>query len=284
MVPELQLRVRPSSQPSSQRTSECEDAPSPLRGGGGHTVHSPRPLTPANLTLADALRSSRQVSISMTEEHLSALAVDPSATSPSAKSPASSFKSPSKSRSPSGSPSPSPSPSTPRLVTDCGVTSEIGLRPENQDCWILHDRFAGHDGAVFAAVLDGHGPDGRRVAIAVQSLLPERLAAQPELLTDPLSAMRCAFAETQAKLLAPDSGHKTEQSGATATCILLLRKRLIVAKCAPGPGCAVLCPGCAWAWPRLCYAVLCLCLCLRAWPGCAPCSVWARHAVSRSRI
>jgi serine/threonine protein phosphatase PrpC len=113
------------------------------------------------------------------------------------------------------------------------VTSEIGRRAENQDGWILCDRFAGHDGAVFAAVLDGHGTDGRLVAQFVQDTLPERLAAQPDMLTDPPAALVRAFAETQAALLDPESTLQTDFSGATATCILIVKRRLHVAKCAP---------------------------------------------------
>ncbi|KAG8465122.1 hypothetical protein KFE25_012485 [Diacronema lutheri] len=218
---ELQLEAsvsRPSSASTARSEVPCnaEVAQSPLRGGGGHSARSPRPSTPVRLTLEEALRTSRQVSISLREGELdtAGLADDAPFDAPAGAC---------------GSPMGQQSPSPTRVVADCGVTSEIGARPENQDGWILRDQFGGHAGAVFAAVLDGHGPDGRRVSQFVQAELPLRLSAQPGLTTDPPEALRRAFAETQAALLAPESGLQTECSGATATCVLVVRRKLHVA-------------------------------------------------------
>lgn len=208
------LRIEASSRPSSATpggafgSEAAHVAESPVRAGGGHSSRSPRARTPVRLE--EALLTSRQVSISVREERASIDISD----APSADSP------------PAGSGQLSPA----LFVAEAGVTSEIGARPENQDGWILCERFAGHEGAVFAAVLDGHGSDGRRVAQFVQSALPEVLAAQPDLLSEPPAALTRAFAQTQARLLAPESGLQTACSGATATCILVVRRRLHVAK------------------------------------------------------
>jgi len=72
---ELQLEAsvsRPSSASTARSEVPCnaEVAQSPLRGGGGHSARSPRPSTPVRLTLEEALRTSRQVSISLREGEL----------------------------------------------------------------------------------------------------------------------------------------------------------------------------------------------------------------------
>lgn len=204
------LRIDASSRPSSANpgSSDTAFAESPVRAGGGHSSRSPRARTPVRLE--DALLTSRQVSVSLREDLAACDLKDAPADSPATGG--------------SGQLSPT------LFVAEIGVTSEIGARPENQDGWILCERFAGHEGAVFAAVLDGHGSDGRRVAQFVQSALPELLAAQPDVLSEPPAALRRAFAQTQARLLAPESGLQTACSGATATCVLVVRRRLHVAK------------------------------------------------------
>lgn len=210
---ELDSSARLTGSPVGRVTLAANVTSSPLRSGGGHSATSPRPRTPV-FSLEDALRSNRQVCVSLDEEEFTAVIIDEPITP----------------RTPRSAPA---RPQSARLVTDCGVTSEIGRRAENQDGWILSDRFAGHDGVVFAAVLDGHGTDGRLVSQFVQDTLPDRLAAQPDLLTDPPAALVRAFSETQAALLDPESTLQTDFSGATATCILIVKRRLHVAKCAP---------------------------------------------------
>mmetsp|Transcript_6885 Transcript_6885/g.17609 ORF Transcript_6885/g.17609 Transcript_6885/m.17609 type:complete len:400 (+) Transcript_6885:68-1267(+) len=182
---------------------------SPLRGGG-HTVRSPVGEGD-RLTVEESIESSRQVRLSPRERQ-----VEPETTADEIKRKLT--LDPVADTAERGG-----------LHARLGVTSEQGARPENQDGWILSDVFAGNAGVSFAAVLDGHGDDGRKVAHFVQETLPAHLAAQADLLTDPQGALLRAFSATQHDLISGEHGFKTECSGATATCALIVGRMLYVA-------------------------------------------------------
>mmetsp|Transcript_25348 Transcript_25348/g.68612 ORF Transcript_25348/g.68612 Transcript_25348/m.68612 type:complete len:401 (-) Transcript_25348:354-1556(-) len=167
---------------------------SPIGGAAGSTSRSPG----QRLTLEDALTSRRSVSVNGDSDLKTKL-----------DEPAEVMGAPAR--------------------TDCGVTSETGARSENQDGWILEEPFAGHEGTVFAAVLDGHGPEGKHVAQFVTQALPRNLARQKGLRKNAPAALRAAFSETQEELAASTSGLNVELSGATATCALIVGDRLYVA-------------------------------------------------------
>jgi len=58
----------------------------------------------------------------------------------------------------------------------CSRAGTDPLRPEreNQDCFVVEDRFGDCDGHLFASVMDGHGPHGTRAALYVRDSIAEQ--------------------------------------------------------------------------------------------------------------
>ena len=58
----------------------------------------------------------------------------------------------------------------------CSRPGNDPMRPEreNQDCFVVEDRFGDNDGQLFCSVLDGHGPQGTRTALFVRDAIAEQ--------------------------------------------------------------------------------------------------------------
>ena len=137
----------------------------------------------------------------------------------------------------------SPSPLKRGFKKQAASFTDVGRKRENQDRWLMVERFAGLADATLAAVLDGHGEYGAEVAAWCKDELPRQLAADPKrLAADPAAAITAAFAATDAALTAAAAASAAaaeasedgpeldvEYSGTTVTLALLLGTKLFTA-------------------------------------------------------
>ena len=110
-----------------------------------------------------------------------------------------------------------------------GIACKKGLKPQspNQDDYsvILDPSFS------LFSVFDGHGTDGHEISDYVKSDLPNALASQPGLSTNPMATLSASFEAANGRLIEHCSvaGVDCELSGTTATVVLLQERTLSIA-------------------------------------------------------
>eukprot|EP01136_Pigoraptor_vietnamica_P031061 Opistho-1_new@91130 len=113
--------------------------------------------------------------------------------------------------------------SAPAIVVKFGGHTDIGNKSENQDEFEAKLRPEG----VFLGVYDGHGQNGRKIAVFTKENLPNVLREDPNFKKDIKKAIRNTFLKMQDIVKA--SGHDIYLSGTTATIALVIGTKLIVA-------------------------------------------------------
>ncbi|OQR97645.1 phosphatase 2C [Thraustotheca clavata] len=110
----------------------------------------------------------------------------------------------------------------------------MGRRKENQDSFIIHDKFAGYEELTFICVMDGHGSQGAFVSHFVRDNYPKHVAdacqrylgsefLQSTFLT--LEMVEDIFLEASCRMttqLEEESGLDISVSGSTAVALLVL--------------------------------------------------------------
>ncbi|CAJ1388355.1 unnamed protein product [Effrenium voratum] len=106
----------------------------------------------------------------------------------------------------------------------CARGHRVDPSVPNQDDLVLAMCSWGDEGKVaLYGVFDGHGPAGHRCAALARGFLPERIFADPDLLSSPQEVLKVAFAEAQQEMLRQEPSDAFS-SGCTATVCLVLQE------------------------------------------------------------
>mmetsp|Transcript_12843 Transcript_12843/g.23900 ORF Transcript_12843/g.23900 Transcript_12843/m.23900 type:complete len:298 (+) Transcript_12843:258-1151(+) len=105
-----------------------------------------------------------------------------------------------------------------RLAYSC----KKGMKPEspNQDDFCV----IAHDGILFLAVFDGHGPSGHSISNYAQSRLPKTFFSHEAFKSDTVEALKFAFSKTNTEIVSTtiqDGPFESEVSGTTATIVVI---------------------------------------------------------------
>lgn len=107
------------------------------------------------------------------------------------------------------------------------VTCKKGLKPESpnqDDYFVLIDK-----SFILFGVFDGHGLLGHEISNFISSNLPHSLISSPDLLKNPLQALKSSFEDCQHKLVSNTEGLDCSVSGCTATLVLITNGKLFTA-------------------------------------------------------
>mmetsp|Transcript_26194 Transcript_26194/g.46723 ORF Transcript_26194/g.46723 Transcript_26194/m.46723 type:complete len:346 (-) Transcript_26194:3528-4565(-) len=97
--------------------------------------------------------------------------------------------------------------------------------PNQDDFFIVKDA----DFSLYG-VLDGHGPEGHKVANYVEANLPQLIMSHVDFFTDPKSSIRHAFKTIEVDLSSMSSEQiNAKMSGTTATIVLQFADRVLIA-------------------------------------------------------
>ena len=98
----------------------------------------------------------------------------------------------------------------------------IRSQRENQDAFIVEDCFCEDRYQLFAAVMDGHGPNGANVALFVRDQLAEACIERKKRLQEqPREVLLEAHAAVAAKLRGPENEIDQYVSGTSSLCVLV---------------------------------------------------------------